>query len=81
MIKQLGGSKIPTVLGHRYNYQWSSQTRSRIQQFYTQSRFVQHFPKILSLQPWKYVGNILERNNDHMKALGLALMYEGMKKT
>jgi hypothetical protein len=74
MIRQLGYTLVPLVYGHKYNYQFSDATKSRIKQFYLNSDYYLDFQ--IDAKPWKYVGIQSERNNFDMRALGMALMYE-----
>lgn len=78
MIRQLGYSLVPLVYGHKINYQFSGNTRGRIRDFYLSSQYYKDFK--INVQPWNYVGLISERNNHDMRALGLALMYEGVER-
>jgi len=73
ILQQLGGTQVPLIYGHKYNTQFSQMTKNRIKNFYNTSKFYNKFK--FKAQPELHFNN---NHNTDMKALGLALMYEGV---
>ena len=80
MLKHLGGTKIPCVAGHRYNYTFSKATITRILNQFGQSRFVHDFDaRPYAIQLKHMVGQLKQVRTVEMNVLGLAMTYEGVE--
>ncbi len=78
MLKGLGGTKIPCVVGHKYNYEFSKATRARIYEQFLSSQFARDFDiKPYQIQLQHMIGQLKQARTVEMNVLGLAMTYEG----
>lgn len=78
MLKSLGGTKIPVILGHDYNYHFSEETITRIYTQFINSQFVKDFnpPSYITSQIANMIGEIKQFRKMEMGLVGLAMVYE-----
>ena len=81
MLRDLGGTKIPCISGHRYNYNFTKATKTRIYDQFINSQFAARFDIVpYAVQLPNMIGQLKQVRTMEMDVLGLAMCYEGVDK-